>query len=110
MHAGGEIRNRMRGGGGDNVGGNTIPRATARRQTTNLTGAVGGEHDPQEAAAQGAVDEVPQPDRTPAVVRQFRCDCRRVLLSIGACVARTKPYFPEAVPWLGGLAGAAPSQ
>ncbi|GIL76046.1 hypothetical protein Vretimale_5686 [Volvox reticuliferus] len=69
---GGEIRNRMRGGGGDNVGGTAMPRASTRRQVTNVTSGPGGEQEQADAAAQGAVDEEPQPDRTPAVVRHYR--------------------------------------
>ncbi|KXZ41393.1 hypothetical protein GPECTOR_497g455 [Gonium pectorale] len=65
---GGEIRNRMRGGGGDNVGG-AQTRGPTRRQ---ITQGPGGELETAEPGATGAADEEPQPDRTPPMLRHIK--------------------------------------
>eukprot|EP00198_Chlamydomonas_reinhardtii_P002422 XP_001691758.1 transient receptor potential ion channel protein [Chlamydomonas reinhardtii] len=72
---GGEIRNRMRGGGGDNVSGG-LPRAATRRQTTNIASAEPGTYDGAGGGggdtAAAAADEEPQPDRTPTWLRHVQ--------------------------------------
>ncbi|GFR48585.1 hypothetical protein Agub_g10488 [Astrephomene gubernaculifera] len=69
---GGEIRNRMRGGGGDNVGGSSMPRAATRRQSTGAGPGSGGELEHADTTVQGGAEEEAQPDRTPLVVRHVR--------------------------------------